>query len=742
MTLGMERTGTTLTHWGAFIVTSKNGTVISIDPAPNDPDPSPIGQQLARSHEHRVLAPSVRSSWLESGVFSAPDRRGLDPFVDVEWEVALDLAADALEQTRSGPGNEAIFGGSYGWASAGRFHHAPSQLKRFLNCIGGFVGSVGTYSHGAAEVVAPRVLGIDLEAFLRIAPSLPDIAEHTEVLISFGGFPSANTQISSGGDAQHWYRPELRCAAENGCRFVSISPMLNEFDHELGVEWLPIRPGTDAALMVGLCGELVERGMHSSAFLSTYCSGVDEFIDHLAGRTDGVVKNAAWAAEICGLDAGAISALAVDIVGSRTTVNATWSTQRVENGEQAVWALVALGAFAGKMGTAGSGISFGYGSMGSMGDASTSDFLPFLPQGVNPVGKSIPVSRMADCLLNPGAEYRFNGQVETYPDLDLIYWSGGNPFHHHQDLNRLHRSWSRASAVLVNEPFWTATAQRADIVFPTTIGLERTDFGGTRYGSSLVATDKVLDAPGQAQNDFWIFSELARRLGCESEFTLDRSVEQWLMSFYDDIRASIPDLPDYNSLRDQKIITRPRRSRPETLVAFLGDPDGQPLETPSGRIELSLDNHVSLLGPESDSHPAWRPPVSWLGNASEDEFHLVSPMPHDRLHSQYGFADETTQPVLISPTDADRLGIVQDDLLRIWNERGECLCAAELTSSVRPGVLSITNGRWLTSPDPLTGELPRHGNPNVLTADRSTSSWGQATAAHSCLVKIERDQIS
>lgn len=719
-------------------MTSKDGEVISVEPAANDPDPSPIGQQLLRSREQRVLAPSIRSSWLDEGPFSSPERRGQDPFIEVSWDVALDMAGEVLEQTRRRAGNGAIFGGSYGWASAGRFHHAPSQLKRFLNCIGGFVPSVGTYSHGAAEVVAPRVLGIDLEAFLRIAPTLPDIAERTEVLISFGGFPDGNTQISSGGDAQHWYRPELRRAAKNGCRFVSISPLLGEFDRELGADWLQIRPGTDAALMLGLCGELLERGAQDDAFLARYCEGVDALVDYLAGRTDGVVKNAVWASEICGLEADAIASLATDMVGSRSVVNATWSTQRVENGEQAVWALVALGAFVGQMGRPGCGIAFGYGSMGSMGDASTSDFLPFLPQGTNPVQVSIPVSRIADCLLNPGAEYRFNGRVETYPDIDLIYWSGGNPFHHHQDLNRLQRAWSQAPAVLVNEPFWTATAQRADIVFPTTIGPERNDFGGTRYGSSLVAMDKVLDAPGQAQDDFWIFSQLALRLGCEAEFTLGRSVEQWLMAFYEDIRGSIPDLPEYVSLRDQQIIDRPRRSRPETLAAFLADPVDAPLETPSGRIQLSLDEHAALLGPQSDAHPSWMTPVSWLGAAASDEFHLVSPMPRDRLHAQFGFDETTIQPVSISPTDAARLEVADGDQIRVWNERGECHCAAEVTPHVRPGVISIENGRWLGPRDPETGESGRHGNPNTLTDDRATSVWAQATAAHSCLVRVER----
>lgn len=128
--------------------------------------------------------------------------------------------------------------------------------------------------------------------------------------------------------------------------------------------------------------------------------------------------------------------------------------------------------------------------------------------------------------------------------------------------------------------------------------------------------------------------------------------------------------------------------------------------------------------------------MSWLGAAGDDDFHLISPMPRHRLHAQFAFED-ATQRVLISPRDAERLGISDDDLVRVWNDRGECECAAEVTTSVRPRVLSIENGRWLPTPDPSTGRVAGHGNPNTVTSDRATSPWGQATAAHSCLVRIE-----
>jgi len=506
----MGDTSTTLSHWGAFEVTVDDGKVVGVEGVGIDPDPSPIGQHLLRAHDDRILAPAVRRSWIESGPFAAPDRRGLDSYVDVSWDEALDLAAQVVNTIRAEHGNQAIFGGSYGWASAGRFHHAPSQLKRFLNCVGGFVNSVGTYSHGAIEVVGPAIIGLDVQAFQRASTPITEIVERTELLVSFGGFPAQNSQIASGGDAVHWYRPELRKAAANGCRFVAITPSLGEFDAELGAEWLPIRPGTDAALMLGLAGELVARDLHATRFLQSRCSGADQLLAYLDGSFDGIVRNAEWAANICGLDAAAVSALALDVATTRSVVNAMWSTQRVEHGEQAVWSLIALGCVIGQLDQPGAGIAAGLGSLGSVSEARSAQYLPYLPQGPNPVDVRIPVARIADALLNPGDEYWFQGDRFRYPDIELVWWCGGNPFHHHQDLNRLDEAWKKPKAIIVNEPFWTSTAQRADIIFPATIGIERNDFGGTRTGPHLVSMEQAIEPPGEAQHDYLTFSALAR----------------------------------------------------------------------------------------------------------------------------------------------------------------------------------------------------------------------------------------
>jgi biotin/methionine sulfoxide reductase len=124
----------TYTHWGAYDVEVADGAIVAVHPHDEDPDPSDIGKSFEDSvhHRTRVTQPAVRKGWLERGPEQHGGGRGAEPFVAVSWEKALDLAASELGRVKALHGNEAIFAGSYGWASAGRFHHAQSQIPRFL----------------------------------------------------------------------------------------------------------------------------------------------------------------------------------------------------------------------------------------------------------------------------------------------------------------------------------------------------------------------------------------------------------------------------------------------------------------------------------------------------------------------------------------------------------------------------------------------------------------------------------
>ncbi|WP_457033244.1 molybdopterin-dependent oxidoreductase, partial [Kitasatospora sp. P5_F3] len=537
-------TGTPSTsHWGAYRVRPLAGGGVEVLPHPGDPSPSPLLGGVAGSLRHptRVARPAVRAGWLEHGP-GPSTRRGAEPFVEVEWERALDLVAAELARVRGEHGNQAVFGGSYGWASAGRFHHAQSQLHRFLNQFGGYTGSRNSYSLGTSLVLLPYLVG-DADAVLRAGSSWPTIIGNTRLIVAFGGIPAKNVHVTPGGVTRHGTPGYLVELAAAGVQVALVSPLRDDLPTGPATDWFPVAPGTDTALMLALTRTLVEEGLHDRDFLARHCTGWPQLADYLSGATDGTVKDADWAAPICGIAAERIRELARRMAATRTLVTVTWSLQRARFGEQPVWAGLALAAALGQIGLPGGGFGHGYGSMGDVGDTGPTLRLPFLPQGTNPVREFIPCARIADLLLHPGEEFDYDGARYSYPDIRLVHWAGGNPFHHHQDLGRLRRAFARPDTVIVHEPHWTATARHADIVLPVTTTLEREDFGGGRRDTHLIAMHRAVAPYGEARDDHAVLAALAERLGFGEEFTEGRTPRQWLVHLYEEWAAQTAAAP-------------------------------------------------------------------------------------------------------------------------------------------------------------------------------------------------------
>ncbi|GAA0035770.1 molybdopterin-dependent oxidoreductase [Brevibacterium metallidurans] len=770
-------------HWGAFTAVVTDDAVTEIRPPADDAHPSPMLRDFAESVDSplRVRRPAVRSSWLEAvrarreaHVRPSEDRlgeqhldehdgpghlgeerrthlRGSDPFVEIDWDEALDLVAGELERVRTVHGNAAIFGGSYGWASAGRFHHARTQLHRFLNAIGGHTSQVGNYSFGAAAAILPHVLGPAQFANGRLS-SWDVVAEHTQLWVMFGGLAMKNTQLESGGLSAHPIPERLRETRAHGCRFVSVSPIRDDAPDVVDPEWMPIRPNTDTALMLGLAHTLLVEDLHDADFLTTHCVGWERFRDYLLGEAgdDTIVKDADWAAAITQIPAETIRALARDMAAHRTMISVAWSLQRADHGEQPFWAALALAAMLGQIGLPGGGFGYGYGATGTMGSWQHPFPSPRLPVGDNPVTAPIPAARIADMLLGPGEEYEFDGEVRRYPDTRLVYWAGGNPFHHHQDLNRLRRGWTRPETVIVHEPFWTATARHADIVLPATTSLERNDLGAASGDRRIVAMHRALTPRHEARSDWEIFRALAARLGESDGFTAGRDEMEWIEHLYTSTRAAASahgiDLPDFATFWEAGGVDIPQGST-VLLEDFRTDPDAHPLETPSGRIELFSETIAGFGYDDCPGHPAWIEPGEWLGaaDAPPGSLHLVSNQPEHRLHSQLDMSGGSRsakvsgrEPCRLNPADAARRGIADGDIVRVFNDRGACLAGARLSEDVRPGVIQLSAGAWYQAADPtVDGSLEIHGNPNVLTRDRGTSRLGQGPAALSTLVRVE-----
>ena len=196
----------TAAHWGVYEVEyDDKGQPVRLHPFSRDPDPSPIGLHMLSDEvaRLRVRRPAVRKSWLEKGPGAASDKRGQEPFVELPWDEALDIVANEIERVRETRTNRAIFGGSYGWSSAGRFHHAQSQVHRFLNSVGGYVRHQDSYSLGAARVLMPHIVG-SMEELMVMHTGWDVLAKHCKLFVTFGGVPRNDRLRAECGGAWGW----------------------------------------------------------------------------------------------------------------------------------------------------------------------------------------------------------------------------------------------------------------------------------------------------------------------------------------------------------------------------------------------------------------------------------------------------------------------------------------------------------------------------------------------------------
>ncbi|MCY3769223.1 MAG: molybdopterin guanine dinucleotide-containing S/N-oxide reductase [Gammaproteobacteria bacterium] len=742
----------TSSHWGTYRARVSNGRVQELLGFEHDPDPSPIGAGIldVQHGPSRIDAPMVRKSWLAGGPGTRNDLRGVDSFVEVSWERAERLVADELDRVRRNFGNSAIFGGSYGWASAGRFHHAQSQLHRFLNCIGGYTRSKFTYSFAAAEAVVPHILG-SYRAYLDTCTSWESIRENTELLVCFGGVPLKNGQICQGGTGHHYQRENLFATAAAGIQFVNISPLRSDLCDEVKSEWLAPRPNTDTAILLGIAHTLHVEGLSDQAFLDRYTEGFEQFLPYLLGKTDGLAKSADWAAQISEIPADAIRSLARRMATRRTMISVSWSLTRQDHGEQPFWAAITVACMLGKVGLPGTGFGFGYSATNHVGGQFTILNGAAFPQGDNPVDDFIPVARISDLLLHPGGTFDFDGATYEYPDTRLVYWAGGNPFHHHQDLNRLMRAWAKPDTVITHEWCWNSLAKRSDIVLPCTTPLERSDIAMTPRDPYIVSMSKLTRPYRQSRNDFEIFAGIARAMGIEQDFTEGRGQEDWQRWIYEQTRAHTAEagihIPGYEQFRKDGWFKADAPSAPTVMLRdFRADPEKNALATPSGKIEIFSQTVAGFGYDDCPGYPAWLEPCEWLGAKNPSyPLHLVSNQPGNKLHSQIDHGSHSRsakirgrEPVRMNAADAQARGLKNGDIVRVFNHRGACLAGVQINRGIRPGVVQLSTGAWLDPMDPTEpGSLCKHGNPNVLTPDKGTSRLGQGPIAHSCLVEVE-----
>jgi anaerobic dimethyl sulfoxide reductase subunit A len=667
--------------------------------------------RLAAVRDNPLAGPHIRGcvrGYQLARVIEAPDRlvkpllrvgpRGSGAFREISWSEALERVADGLMRVHARHGAAAIMplGGS--GSCRGALHNTESLPLRFLALLGGYTGTYGSYSSGAASYTTPFVLGD--------APSGIDAATlQYSRLILLGGANVEDCRLGCELGSR------VRQARDRGVPVIVIDPRRTRTVSRLGTEWIPVRPGTDAALMLGVLHVLVTEGLIDRPFIARMSVGFDRLECHVLGQDGTPPKTPTWAAAICGVPADTIINLARRYAAARpTALIPGLSIQRTIGGEEAIRLAIALQVATGNIGIRG-------GSSGGLVWSRLPDpQVGTLPVPANPAGLGVPVYQWADAILG--------GRAGGFPsDIHAVYNVGGNYVVQGADTTKSARAFHTLEFAVCHDLFLTPTARHCDVVLPVAASPERADIVLTG-ANMLLYSHRAVEPPPGVMTDYEVFCALAARLGLEPAFSQGRTADDWLATF---VEAS--EIRDVETFQRTGIYWGRDRLR-VGLADFVADPQAHPLSTPSGRIEVASD--ALRRGGFSPV-----PTARCLLPEPEQPLYLVTPKSRYRVHSQHSnipwFREREEQALWIHPDTAATRGIADGDLVLVRNARGRVRVPARVTPDIMPDVVCLLEGVW---PEVMPDGTDVAGSANMLT-DTTPTLPSASSRTHSVLVQVE-----
>ncbi|EJQ2009024.1 molybdopterin-dependent oxidoreductase [Cronobacter sakazakii] len=685
-------------------------------------------------------------------------KRGEGKFVRISWDEALDTIAQGMKRIISDYGNEAIYlnygTGTLGGTMTRSWPPGKTLLARLMNCCGGYLNHYGDYS--SAQIAA----GLNYTYGGWADGNSPSDIENSKLVVLFGNNPG-ETRMSGGGVT--YYLEQAR--AKSQARMIVIDPRYTDTAAGCEDEWIPIRPGTDAALASAIAWVLITENYVDQPFLDNYCVGYDEktlppgapanghYKAYILGDgPDGTAKTPAWAAPITGIPEARIIKLAREIGEAKPAFIAQgWGPQRHSNGELACRAIAMLPILTGNVGIHG----------GNSGAREGSFSLPFerMPTLQNPVETSISMFTWTDAIERGPSMTATADGVRGKEKLDVpikMIWNyaGNCLINQHSQINRTHeilQDDKKCELIVVIDCHMTASARYADILLPDCTASEQMDFaldascGNMAY---VIFADQAIAPRFECRTIYDITSALAGRMGVGDTFTEGRTQEGWLRHLYAQSRRAIPELPDFDTFRQQGIFKlRDPQGHHVAYQAFRENPTANPLDTPSGKIEIYSSALADIAAhwqlPEGDvihPLPVYSPGFEQVSDPLRAQYPLQLTGFHykSRTHSTYGNVDvlqaACRQQVWINPQDAQARGINDGDLVRVWNARGEARIEAKVTPRIMPGVVALGEGAWY---QPDAQGVDHAGSINVLTTQRP-SPLAKGNPSHSNLVQLAR----
>jgi anaerobic dimethyl sulfoxide reductase subunit A len=612
-----------------------------------------------RSQQHQVFGadrlkyPMKRKNWEPGG--GDKERRGRDEWVRISWDEALDIVAGEMKRIIEEHGNEAIL-------------EVGGTLRRLMTQAGGAVGTWGTTSWGTWYYTGPKVGLGDGLVFTSHNDRLD--MQNSDLIVIWGGNPAWSSQGNN-----CWF---YLAAKRAGARFLFIDPYYNDSAMVLADDWVPVRPGTDHTLALGMAYTLITEDDPDNNplidwdFLDRCTLGFDEehmpedadpednFKDYVLGTYDGVPKTPEWAADICGVAPNKIREIA-RLIGKtpRVALLTAWAPARTNNQDSWPQMFMTLGAMTGHIGQPGrmTGVSC-WEKTANGGPALIGSGSSGTPPLSNPpeeqVGVRINNNEVWDAVIS--GEY-VAGEGETgNVDIRMILHDGSSSLNQKVGMTKGIEAHRKVDFVLTLNYVLNTNAKYSDVVLPVTTMWERHGWlDGNR--EHLIWGRQIMDPLFEAKDDDWIAVQLADRLGFDgkemaplspAQEMFNRLAGAWVMNengeqeplltiTADDIAEMDVDGDPQNgriTLQEYKemgVYSVPREKGDAfTYIAhkeFREDPDANPLEhswagTPSGKLEIhcqSLAEFVASKGFDTiDPIPTYNPAIEGYEDTFSD----------------------------------------------------------------------------------------------------------------------------
>ena len=673
-------------------------------------------------------------------VVYAPDRllyplkrvgdRGEGKFKRISWDEALDTVAAELKRVRDTYGPMSIL---YLPMPGDMVCLNAWTIRRVLAMAGGFTTRWGSASFHGGMFASSFTYGTIYDANTR------DDLPNSRLIIMWGWDP-ANTVA---GPNTGWFLAQAR---ERGTKIIAVDPWYNDSAATFAHEWIPIRPGTDAAMLIAMAYVTIKENLQDQEFLDNYTVGFDKFRDYVLGVEDGVPKTPSWAEVITGVPASTIERLAREYATTKpAALMAGVGPGRTAFGEQYHRAAITLAAMTGNIGIHGGDAAGrawgsalgGYPYPPRIQEIQASGALPFVPNPVEaPLDGTwwserhsryprVHFTRIADAILN--------GKAGGYPaDYKLAFIDNSNYLNSFPNSNKIAKALKSLEFIVTMEQFMNPTARYADIILPTTTFMERNDFapgvGMAYYGFQR----KAIEPLGECKPQREIARELAARMDIPD---YDEETEEGHLKEITK-EAGIPDYEDFK----EKGVYRIKLSEPH--VAFkkqIEDPKNNPFPTPSGKIEIYSQQIADMGNPQISPIPKYLEPFESPNDPLAKKYPVQLITNHGKRRAQAKWdnipwlKELIPQEIMINAADASARGISNGDMVRVFNDRGEVRVPARVTNRIMPGVAMLPSGAWY---DPDEKGIDRGGCANVLTKDEPSPAG--SFAYNTALAQIEK----